>query len=202
VKVDDHARARLSPTNDTAESRQREVGTGICLSGGGYRAMLFHVGVLWRLYEAGRLKLLKRISSVSGGSISSAVLALAWPRLSFDPAKLEADFVPQFVEPLRKLAGHTLDANAVLGGIFLPGTIANHLAGSNAQHQNLGHPLRSPRFFPYRGRPSHPPPLPGSLVRAQAGVSISRSSQNREPSQPAGISPYRPVNPRGRGACV
>ena len=48
--------------------------------------MLFHVGVLWRLYEAGGLKLLKRISSVSGGSISSAVLALAWPRLSFHPA--------------------------------------------------------------------------------------------------------------------
>ena len=25
--------------------------TGFCLSGGGYRAMLFHVGALWRLNE-------------------------------------------------------------------------------------------------------------------------------------------------------
>lgn len=30
-------------------------GIAICLSGGGYRAMLFHVGVLWRLAEAGYL---------------------------------------------------------------------------------------------------------------------------------------------------
>jgi NTE family protein len=30
------------------------VGTALCLSGGGYRAMMFHVGVLWRLNEAVR----------------------------------------------------------------------------------------------------------------------------------------------------
>jgi hypothetical protein len=33
-----------------------EAGIGLCLSGGGYRAMLFHVGGLWRLYESGMLK--------------------------------------------------------------------------------------------------------------------------------------------------
>ena len=32
-----------------------EPGTGLCLSGGGYRAMVFHLGALWRLYEAGLL---------------------------------------------------------------------------------------------------------------------------------------------------
>jgi len=26
-------------------------GIGLCLSGGGYRAMLFHVGAFWRLNE-------------------------------------------------------------------------------------------------------------------------------------------------------
>src|SRR4051794_38444295 len=30
-------------------------GTALCLSGGGYRAMLFHIGVLRRLNEAGLL---------------------------------------------------------------------------------------------------------------------------------------------------
>ena len=30
-------------------------GIGLCLSGGGYRAMLFHLGVLWRLAELGYL---------------------------------------------------------------------------------------------------------------------------------------------------
>jgi hypothetical protein len=31
-------------------------GVGLCLSGGGYRAMLFHVGALWRLNELGWLR--------------------------------------------------------------------------------------------------------------------------------------------------
>ena len=47
-----------------------EAGTALCLSGGGYRAMLFHIGAIWRLYYCGQLAGLKRISSVSGGSIS------------------------------------------------------------------------------------------------------------------------------------
>ncbi len=28
-------------------------GMGLCLSGGGYRAMLFHLGAIWRLNELG-----------------------------------------------------------------------------------------------------------------------------------------------------
>jgi NTE family protein len=48
----------------------------LCLSGGGYRAMLFHVGAVWRLHEAGQLHRLGRVSSVSGGSITAGVLAL------------------------------------------------------------------------------------------------------------------------------
>ena len=45
-------------------------GVALCLSGGGYRAMLFHLGALWRLNDAGLLRGLVRISSVSGGSYS------------------------------------------------------------------------------------------------------------------------------------
>jgi len=37
-------------------ARPLERGIGLCLSGGGFRAMLFHVGSLWRLNEAGALK--------------------------------------------------------------------------------------------------------------------------------------------------
>jgi NTE family protein len=54
----------------------------------GYRAMLFHLGALWRLYELGLLRTIKRISSVSGGSITAGVLGLNWSKLSFDPAKI------------------------------------------------------------------------------------------------------------------
>ena len=44
-------------------------GTGLALSGGGYRAMLFNLGSLWQLNEMGWLPKLDMITSVSGGSI-------------------------------------------------------------------------------------------------------------------------------------
>ena len=46
-------------------------GIALCLSGGGYRAMLFHLGALWRLNELAYLPKLLRISSVSGVAITS-----------------------------------------------------------------------------------------------------------------------------------
>ena len=58
--------------------REPEQGIALCLSGGGYRAMLFHLGVLWRLNEAAMLPKLARVSSVSGGSITAGVLAMNW----------------------------------------------------------------------------------------------------------------------------
>lgn len=104
-------------------------GAGLCLSGGGYRAMLFHAGVIWRLYEAGVLQRLDRIASVSGGSLTAAVLALAWPRLSFAPIQFQQDFVPHFVTPLRRLAGETIDVQSVFEGILTPGTINDKVEG-------------------------------------------------------------------------
>ena len=105
-----------------------EEGTALCLSGGGYRAMVFHVGVLWRLYEAGLLAGIDRISSVSGGSITAAVLGLKWDKLSFDAGKVRNDFVPHVVEPLRALASETIDADAIVFGSLLPGRISDRIA--------------------------------------------------------------------------
>jgi len=51
-------------------------GMALCLSGGGYRAMLFHVGALMRLNQMGLLRTVVRVSSVSGGSIAAAMLGL------------------------------------------------------------------------------------------------------------------------------
>ena len=72
-----------NPTTQPSEEKLED-GIGLCLSGGGYRAMLFHVGSLWRLHEAGLLGQAARISSVSGGSITSAALAMAWTDLQAD----------------------------------------------------------------------------------------------------------------------
>ena len=61
---------------DAVRGGELDDGFALCLSGGGYRAMVFHAGALWRLYEAELLQGLKRISSVSGGSITTGVLGL------------------------------------------------------------------------------------------------------------------------------
>ena len=77
-----------------------EDGIALCLSGGGYRAMLFHTGALWRLNELGYLNRLARISSVSGGSIAAGVLALAWKDLEFDAGGVSQKFRELVAEKL------------------------------------------------------------------------------------------------------
>lgn len=123
-----------SPAGD-AGANATERGIGLCLSGGGYRAMLFHAGALWRLNEAGWLPRLARVSSVSGGSIAAAVLGDAWRRLKFDAATGEARaFATEVVAPLRRLAGTTIDVRAVALGVLLPGTAAGRVAAAYRTH--------------------------------------------------------------------
>jgi NTE family protein len=105
-------------------------GIALCLSGGGYRAMLFHVGSLWRLNELGYLTKLARISSVSGGSITAGVLGLNWGRLAFDGNGIARAFDAQLVQPIRTVASKTIDEGAILGGILLPGTISDKVVES------------------------------------------------------------------------
>src|SRR2546425_6770532 len=50
----------------------------VALSGGGFRASLFHLGVLRRVAELGWLSRVDSISGVSGGSIIAAFAALRW----------------------------------------------------------------------------------------------------------------------------
>ena len=105
--------------------RQLDEGPALCLSGGGYRAMLFHTGVLWRLNEIGRLTDIKRISSVSGGSITAALLAVKWGKFN-----MTHGFEKEVVLPIRKLASHTIDVSSVLKGIFWFGSIGDNVASA------------------------------------------------------------------------
>src|ERR1700674_601243 len=117
---------RLIPTDHPAAALHP--GIALCLSGGGYRAMLFHLGALWRLNEWGFLPKLARISSVSGGSITSGVLGLKWNRLNFDASTGRSPrFEDEIVSPVRAMAGTTIDVGDVLKGIFLPGTVADYV---------------------------------------------------------------------------
>jgi NTE family protein len=121
-------------TLDDEAPREPEAGTALCLSGGGYRAMVFHIGALWRLYEAGLLGSIKRISSVSGGSITAGLLALTWKKLSFNPARLQQDFVKEVVAPLRALASETIDEEAIILGLVLPGRVSERVAAAYRKH--------------------------------------------------------------------
>ena len=125
--------AASSPV-ETDEPERLEPGVALCLSGGGYRAMLFHVGAIWRLNELRYLTKLDRVSSVSGGSITAGVLGLNWRKLQFDGDGFAGNLDEQFVQPLRKLASKTIDKDAVFRGILLPGTIAERIAGAYRKH--------------------------------------------------------------------
>lgn len=88
----------------------------LCLSGGGYRAMLFHVGALWRLYETGFLARISLFSSVSGGSIASGFLGLQWHSLGLHmPGERDLErFINLYVVPMKQLAEQTIDLPAIL----------------------------------------------------------------------------------------
>ena len=107
---------------------------GLCLSGGGYRAMLFHLGVVWRLNELGILPTLARVSSVSGGSITAGVLARTWPRLDFDDRGVARAFETEVAAPIRALARRTIDIPATLWGALPFASAGNFVAARYRRH--------------------------------------------------------------------
>ncbi len=130
-----------------------EDGIGLCLSGGGYRAMLFHLGTLWRLNDGGLLRRLDRISSVSGGSITAATLGLRWRELEWDARGQAENFERLVVRPVRVLAGETIDASSVLEGLLPFTSVGERVAAAYREHlfadatlQDLPEDGAGPRF--------------------------------------------------------
>ena len=109
---------------------------GLALSGGGFRATLYHLGLVRFLRDADILSQVTHITSVSGGSIMAAHLALNWDRYTgstkdFDQA------ASQLLAGLR-VRVHTaskvaeVDASGVklANGIFLPAELVVWAAGA------------------------------------------------------------------------
>lgn len=64
---------------------------GLCLSGGGYRATIYHLGTFRKLRELGLLDKIDVISSISGGSITNAFYGLNKDNFkAFEKGLLEA----------------------------------------------------------------------------------------------------------------
>ncbi len=126
-------------------------GTALCLSGGGFRAMLFHVGVLWRLNEFGYLPKLERVSSVSGGSITSAVMGMNWHALNFDDQGRAGNFKALVADPICSLADRTLDVKVIFSGLLMPGSVSDKLVKAYDKYLFKGRTLQDlpddpPRF--------------------------------------------------------
>ncbi len=66
---------------------------GLCLSGGGFRASFFHIGILAQMAEKGLLRHVEVISTVSGGSILGVAYYILLKRLL--ESKSDADIVDQ-----------------------------------------------------------------------------------------------------------
>lgn len=148
-----------SQSEHRPEPKRRRRGVALCLSGGGFRASLFHLGALRRLNELGVLSRADMISSVSGGSIISAHLAARldpWPAEGAAAPEWEADISASF----RAYASKNVRTPALLRRLLpwnwtRPGTGARAMARS--YERNLAHrggtPLRlsdlpeRPRFI-------------------------------------------------------
>src|SRR3954470_7884092 len=63
---------------------------GLALSGGGFRATLFHLGLVRFLRDAGLLSQVTHITSVSGGSVFAAHLVLNWDLYNGSPNDFDA----------------------------------------------------------------------------------------------------------------
>lgn len=99
--------------------RSQRNGIGLCLSGGGFRATLFHLGALRRLNELGILAKTRTIAAVSGGSIAAAQLAtgVRWPASGTFPDDLWTSSV---AEPLRELTRHNIRTWPILERLLNP----------------------------------------------------------------------------------
>ncbi len=91
---------------------------GLALSGGGFRATLFHLGSLKRLNELGLLPRVKTITGVSGGSIAAALLGLRWSSIAFDPNGAAANLPELIIEPLRFLCSKDIQLGPGILNIF------------------------------------------------------------------------------------
>jgi len=93
---------------------------GLALSGGGFRASFYHLGVLARLAELNVLRHIEVLSCVSGGSIVGACYWLALRTRLLKPRPLRRE---DYVELVRGVIQHFLDAVATnLRGSVQPST--------------------------------------------------------------------------------
>lgn len=96
------------------ESRDasRDERIGLALSGGGFRAAAYHLGVLKRLEELAVLPKIQALSTVSGGSITGALYAIRCAERGGRPGSYKVD---ELIGELRPYLTENLRARALFG---------------------------------------------------------------------------------------
>jgi NTE family protein len=104
-----------SPVSDGPLPKTQRGGIGLSLSGGGFRASLFHLGALRRLNELGVLQQIDTISSVSGGSIINAFLAC---NLEFPISSPVQDWEANISKPFRAFCARNIRRKPIFKGVL------------------------------------------------------------------------------------
>ena len=104
---------------ETLPSRRR--GIALCLSGGGFRATLFHLGAIQRLFELGIATRpdFDTIASVSGGSITAAQWAIAEAQAATKENR-PLDFIRDIARPLHAFTSRDIPIGAMAKRFLLP----------------------------------------------------------------------------------
>ncbi len=95
----------------------KQPGVALALSGGGFRATLFHIGSLRRLQELGVLEKIAAFASVSGGSITAGVLA---QQCAQQPSASWKSRIDELEKILRRFCSKTIDSGSIIGGMLNP----------------------------------------------------------------------------------
>jgi len=96
-------------------------GIALCLSGGGFRATLFHLGAIQRLFELGIATRpdFDTVTSVSGGSITAAQWAIAEAQAATNENR-PLDFTRDIARPLQALTSRDIRTGAMAKKFLLP----------------------------------------------------------------------------------
>lgn len=90
------------PSIPVQSSQAGERDIDLCLSGGGFRATLFHLGVVLYLKRTGNLHRVKGVFAVSGGAILAADLISRWPKYTESGDDSLADVIAPLLDPITR----------------------------------------------------------------------------------------------------
>ena len=110
----------MNPSSDASpdicpkpgDRKHAEEKIGLALSGGGFRAAVFHLGVLKRLEEVGLLGRISILSTVSGGSVTGALYALRCAQHGGSPGAYP---VEELIAEVKSVVKRNFRRRALLG---------------------------------------------------------------------------------------